>query len=314
MPKSPEGTFLKVVFLVDKSKIMNNIGLGTSAARRGQHLLPLSDYELGTVDPLEMNLLVAKGIPSLAHLDVQHYQQLADQWSGDSTRRLHTAEIEFHKSPRDWKNDLNFFRLGMLCWYVDEVLGIRYREDQKDLNAVWYTDPSDLFLNGVMDTRQGTCGNMAALHVALGWRLGWPVSLACAGWHIICRYDDGTITHNIEATNNGKGGFHSHPDEYYCEKYGIPAWAVQCGSDLTALSPRAMLGLFVSLRARYWRDAHRRAQSRDDGSWGLDAVNDYRLAAALFPQNRLLQQVSQEALQHSITSFISVGNCYLSQQ
>jgi len=38
-----------------------------------------------------------------------------------------------------------------MCEYVDRELGIGYREDQKDLKAVAYTDPSDLFLNGVMD-------------------------------------------------------------------------------------------------------------------------------------------------------------------
>jgi hypothetical protein len=32
---------------------------------------------------------------------------------------------------------------------------------------------------------------MAALHLALGWRLGWPVSLAVVGWHVILRFDNG---------------------------------------------------------------------------------------------------------------------------
>src|SRR5262249_18466309 len=156
------------------------------------------------VDPLLMNLLIARGIPSLIGLDVAAYQRRADQWAADVTRCLAADEPAFHRAPGDWKNDLAFFRLGVLCWYVDEGLGIRYREDQRDLTAVAYTDPTDLFLNGVMDTRRGTCANMPTLHVALGWRLGWPVSLACAGWHLLCRYDDGRRTHNIEATNTGR--------------------------------------------------------------------------------------------------------------
>jgi hypothetical protein len=183
-----------------------------------------------------------------------------------------------------WRSDgelakVAFFRLGVLCWYVDEVLGIRYREDQKDLAAVAYTDPADLFLHGVMDSRRGTCANMPALHVALAWRLGWPVSLACARWHILCRYDDGQVTHNIEATNNGRGGFHSHPDAYYRQEYGIPEEAVRSGSDLTALRPWQSLGLFVSLRARHFEDVVRLDEARAD----------YELAARLFPNNRRLQ-------------------------
>jgi hypothetical protein len=36
-------------------------------------LLSLSDAELAEVDPVEMNLLVAKSIPSLAGRDIGHY-------------------------------------------------------------------------------------------------------------------------------------------------------------------------------------------------------------------------------------------------
>ncbi len=119
------------------------------------------------------------------------------------------AERVFRKTPQDWKNDVNFFRFGVLCCYLEHEAGIAYKEDQRNVTAVWYTDPSDLFLNGVMDTRRGTCANMAALHVAIGRRLGWPVSLACARSHFICRYDDGKVTHNIETTQAGYGGFKS---------------------------------------------------------------------------------------------------------
>jgi hypothetical protein len=186
-----------------------------ASERSARVLLGYGNLELAFVDPLEMNLLVAKGVEPLAHLRIEDYLQKADDWANEIRDGLVKAEEEFHKTPLDWKNDLNFFRLGFLCYYVDQQLGIRYREDQRHLKAVSYTDADDLFLNGVMDTRRGTCANMAALHVALGWRLGWPVSLACVGSHLICRYDDGKSTHNIEATRTGGGGFHSHPDDFY---------------------------------------------------------------------------------------------------
>ena len=195
-------------------------------------LLGQSDEELRLADPLWMNLLVASGIPLLKHLDIAAYQRRADEWAEDLGRRLPRMEANFHKAPQDWKNDIHFFRLGALCWYVDQRLGIRYREDQNDLKRVLYTDPADLFLHGVMDSRTGTCGNMSALHVAIGWRLNWPVSLATVGTHFICRYDDGKVTHNIEATKTGGGGFHSHPDDYYLKEHRLTARAVRCGSDL----------------------------------------------------------------------------------
>jgi hypothetical protein len=266
------------------------VSTGRSAAR----LLALTDAELARVDPVEMNILVAKGIPGLADLDVRRYQRMADDWAGDIRRRLPAAEVEFHKSPLDWKNDIRFFRLGMVCWYVDQVLGIRYREDQRDLKRVVYTDPSDLFLNGVMDSRRGTCGNMATLHVALGWRLGWPVSLACVGSHFICRYDDGEITHNIEATKNGAGGFHSHPDDYYRQENKLPPKAVTCGSDLRAVTLREMLGLFFGARGRYFDNANQLEQ----------AEADYLVARSLFPRNRqLFVAQNQVSVQCSVDRF-----------
>jgi hypothetical protein len=244
----------------------------------------LSLGNLKPVDPLEMNLAVARGIPSLSHLDVGRYRAAADHWAAEVRKALAAAESEFHKTPQDWKNDIHFFRLGVLCWYVDEVLGIRYREDQKDLEQVFYTDPSDLFLNGVMDTRRGTCANMPTLHVALAWRLGWPVSLACAWAHLIARYDDGQTRHNIEATNNGKGGFHSHPDDYYESRYSISQEAIISGSDLTSLSPRQTVGLFFGFRARHWADSGRLDHARED----------LTKARSLFSENRYLLKKSQE--------------------
>ena len=120
---------------------------------------------------------------------------------------------------------------------------------------------------------------MAALHVALGWRLGWPISLACVGSHLICRFDDGSKTINIESTLVGDdGSFGSPPDEFYREEYDIPQCALDCGSDLRAVTRRELLGLFVGLRARHLENVNRLAE----------AERDYLLARYLFPRNRHL--------------------------
>jgi hypothetical protein len=184
----------------------------------------------------------------------------------------------FRQSPWEWKNDIRFFRLGVLCGFLEHEAGIAYNEEQREATSVLYTNPSDLFLNGVMDTRRGTCGNMAALHVAIGRRLGWPVSLACVKSHFVCRYDDGRVTYNIEATQAGYGGFKSDPDDYLIERYGLPPVAVRSGSDLTSLSARQVLGVFIGFRGRHMRDTGRYAE----------AELDYLLARRLFPNSRHL--------------------------
>lgn len=243
-----------------------------------RQLLAMDDPELGRVDPVVRNLLVAKSIPALAHLDVPRYQRTTDGWADGIRRWLPEAEREFHKTPEQWKHDVNFFRLGVVHQYLEQEVGIEYREDQREVTSILYTDPSDLFLNGVMDTKRGTCGNMSALHVAIAWRFGWPVSLACVGSHFICRYDDGKVTHNIEATQSGYGGFKSDPDRELIQRYHLPLIAVVCGSDLRALKPREMLGAFLGLRGRHMRDTNRLRE----------ANADYLLARWLFPLSRRL--------------------------
>ena len=243
-----------------------------------RQLLACSDDELARVDPVVMNLLVAKSIPSLADLDIPRYQRQADEWAMAVQERLPGAEKVFRQTPWDWKNDVNFFRLGVLCGFLEHEAGIAYKEEQRDAAAVCYTNPSDLFLNGVIDTRRGTCGNLATLHVVIGRRLGWPVSLACAKSHFICRYDDGKTTHNIEATQSGRGGFKSDPDEFLIRQYDLPPVAIRCGSDLRALRPRELLGVFIGLRARHMRDT---GQTEE-------AELDYLLARRLFPNSRRL--------------------------
>ncbi|MDQ3330266.1 MAG: hypothetical protein M3552_06400 [Planctomycetota bacterium] len=90
----------------------------SSRSRRIQwadDLLSLSDEEFAAVDPLVMNLLVAKGIPSQADLDIERYRRMADLWAIDIARRLPQLEQEFHATPQDWNNDIDEFRLGIVC-------------------------------------------------------------------------------------------------------------------------------------------------------------------------------------------------------
>jgi hypothetical protein len=49
-----------------------------------------------------------------------------------------------------------------------ESVGIVYNEDQRTATEVYYANPSDLFLNGVTDTRQGNCGVACRYWLASG--------------------------------------------------------------------------------------------------------------------------------------------------
>lgn len=239
-------------------------------------LLALSDNQLERTDLVAMNLAVAKEIPSLAELDIARYSRLADEWTSRFRQELPGMEQRFHTTPQNWKNDIRFFRVGMLQGFLGHIIGVRYIDEQKHAKAVYYKNASDLFLNGVIETLQGTCGNMATLHVAIARRMGWPVSLACAKTHLLSRFDDGQVVHNIEATSTHAGTFASDPDDEYIKRFNLPKKAVQCGSDLRRLTAREMLGVFVGLRARHYHDAG--DMDRADSS--------YALARVLFPSHR----------------------------
>lgn len=249
-------------------------------------IMALPDAELEKVDVVEMNIAVAREIPGLENLDYAKYRQTVDAWTAQFRAWLPTVEHAYYERPDYFKNDINFFRLGMLAQFLDETVGVRYVEEQRQAQVearkagrkaeVAYTDPGHLLLHGLIDTKRGTCGTMPALHVAIARRMGWPVALACADSHYVCRYDDGKNVYNIEATDTGRGGFAEGSDQDYIEKEGVSRKAIAVGSDLRKLTAREMLGVFVQARARHYADT---------GKVDL-AARDYALAHTLFPNNR----------------------------
>src|SRR5436189_6411508 len=91
-------------------------------------LLALPESALAAVDPLAINLIVAKGISSLSSIDIPHYQQIVDGWVLDMNRRcLPVWEMHFQAAPHDWENDIRYFRLGMLCQCLALEVGIQYK-------------------------------------------------------------------------------------------------------------------------------------------------------------------------------------------
>lgn len=241
-------------------------------------LLALSDAELEKIDVLELNLAVAREVKGAEKIDYNRYSLIVEGWTEQFSRWLVSAEYEFHKTPYKWENDIDFFRLGMLAQFLDQVIGIAYNEEQKYLKAIRYKNLGDLFLHGLIDTKRGTCGTMSTLHVTIGRRLGWPVSLACIDSHFVCRYNDGKKVYNFETTNTGHGGFSVGTDTEYIEKEKLAPMSTSSGSDLRSLSAREMLGAFIALRGRYYNDTNQVEL----------ADSDYTLARWAFPKSRII--------------------------
>ena len=241
---------------------------------------------MATVDPLVVNLLVVKGIPSLADLDLTHYQQQVNLWTHDfATRYLPHWETVYKREPQYYQHNPDLFKVGLIAQYIHHEVGVTYHEAQKEAVSILYLNPAELFLNGVLDSLQGTCGNMAAIVVAIAWRMGWPVSLACLHSHFLVRHDDGTNVFNIEATAISEVGFCSSNDEQELNqcKIPIPPQALRCGSELKALTSRERFGAFLGLRARHYQDMYYRTNGRN---FLYLAERGYLLARYLFPAYR----------------------------
>jgi len=123
------------------------------------------------------------------------------------------------------------------------------------------------------------------MHVAIGQRLGWPVSLASAGSHTVCRFDDGQVVYNLEATRTGEGGFVAGTDAQYAERFNLPPRAIAQGMDLHPMTARQMLAHFIMLRGRHYSDTDRHDL----------ADRDYALARSVLPNNRVLLMSAMDA-------------------
>src|SRR5687768_9012638 len=93
-------------------------------------LAALSDDELANNDIARMNLSVARGIEGLASLDVEQHCRTLDEWATRASERLARSDDHFRLARMSWRNDIRFFRLGIVCQVLEEEFGIRYHEEQ----------------------------------------------------------------------------------------------------------------------------------------------------------------------------------------
>ena len=110
---------------------------------RLESLASLSALQISQIDPLRLNLAVARGCPASPN-----WRSIASpRWSMTGQ----TRSDSFSPRPRPssgidrltGKTTSTFSRLGLLCWFLDEVQGIRYRDDHREKEQVVYTDPGD---------------------------------------------------------------------------------------------------------------------------------------------------------------------------
>jgi hypothetical protein len=112
-----------------------------------------------------------------------------------------------------------------------------------------YHDCRNIFINGLIEQRMGTCANMAALYVAVARRLGYPLYLVRSKGHFFARWDDGKERFNCEGTNRGMVEPYRRTDEHYRKWMGgVSDEEMRDGYYLRNMTPNALLAEFVFMR------------------------------------------------------------------
>jgi hypothetical protein len=103
---------------------------------------------------------------------------------------------------------------------------------------------SNYTVDGLLDTKLGSCTSMTALYIAVAQRLGLSPHPVSAPSHIFARYTlHGNLeqpTLNVEPTTGG-----TVRDEDYIERFRITPRSLQTGAYMRTLSYREYLGIFL---------------------------------------------------------------------
>lgn len=224
-------------------------------------LLNLSDADLANIDIARLNLAATEGLQGADGLDIDAKLAELDRWAkhveAETVRNLH----RFRSKPADYEDSEAYFRALMLITVLQRDLGVHYssaRIDEPD-----FTNSKDLFLHGLVgDSNGGTCVSMPVLYVAIGRRLGYPMTLALAKGHVFARWDGADHPNpsfrgrfNIEGTNRG---LNTHSDEHYAAwPHRLSEAELSGGWYLRSLEPEEELAVFLMMRGHCLEDTDR---------------------------------------------------------
>lgn len=155
-------------------------------------------------------------------IDIQAYSRQIDELA-DEVKALNAS----------------FPKPNRLLWSLDQVLYKRqgFSYDQTHTRRTY-------FINGLLDTKSGTCSSMTALYIAVAQRVGLHPLPVSAPHHIFARYTGlgllGFGTLNIETTQGV-----TPPDEAYARDFHIPEKGIKSGAYLRGMTYREYLGLFL---------------------------------------------------------------------
>lgn len=237
-----------------------------------KELLALPPDQIERCDIGLMNLLCAEGLPGAENLNVQDCLRKLDALAARVQFETQRHEYRFNEHPEQFGNSLGYYHMMMLEQVLVQDLGIQYNPDialpQMDGQVPTMAsgaDSKNIFIHGLLTGNHlGTCASMPVLAVVIGRRLGYPVDLAGAKYHLYVRYEDYNGRHfNVEPTVTE--GFFTPSDEDYKngnERFPATGEEIKEYGWLRPYSNKEALSQFLDIRAVCLADAKRYNEAR----------------------------------------------------
>ncbi len=129
--------------------------------------------------------------------------------------------------------------------YWNDEITFTYTEDVNPTNEI-----NNMFINGYLATKKGSCITMPMLYLLIGEKLGWPIYPVAAPRHFFARYitDEFTTINselNIETTSGGI----IYPDKAFINDMSIPEKAIENGVYMKTLTKKEYIASLLSMSA-----------------------------------------------------------------
>lgn len=266
-----------------------------------EQLLQVPPDQLEGVDLALLNLLCAEGLRGSEELNVQKSLDTLDAWARHVERETKRNQHLFDEHPKRFKNSLAHFRMAMLATLLVQDLRIQYnpeREKQLDNGHSlrterdqerFFADSKDVFIHGLLAGKHyGTCASLPFIYVAVGRRLGYPVTLATTASHFYVRYEEGDGKHlNIEATEHR--AFLTPSDDEYRNPWELHVSEQEITGlgHLRPLSNKEILGHSLLTRSAVLRSTKQHDQQ----------VEAWANAARYLPDTPMWKRITQDMQQ-----------------
>jgi len=178
--------------------------------------------------------------------------------------RSPVAGFDRSLTPVEFENSAGLFKMIMMGVVLAEDFKIQYSPAKRGTAAEarlgdgFFADSSEVFLHGLLGSQhEGTCSSMPVLYVAVGRKLGYPLSLVTTKGHLFVRWDDASERFNIEVTGHGINRF---SDDYYRHwPMEVSEEEIQAEGYFKSLTPGEELAVFLSIRGMCQSEAGQHA-------------------------------------------------------